>query len=204
MTELQIAIPQNAENLMLPSPELVTFYRNLENRTIWVDDEISEFTLEFGRHIMRWNQEDKGKPIEDRTPIKILFHSPGGDLSVNNAMIDIIEMSKTPIYGYNMSEAASSACFIFMACHKRYAMPKSVFLLHKGSGAFSGDFATVIAQVEEYQRQIEELAEFILSHSNIDEKTLMENLGGEWFVTARQAVELGLCDKIITDIDEIL
>ena len=42
---LDIAIPQNAENLQLPDPSLLQFYKNYENRIIWIDDEICTMTL---------------------------------------------------------------------------------------------------------------------------------------------------------------
>ena len=41
---LNIAIPQNLENLQLPSPELLTFYKNYKDRILWIDDEINRLT----------------------------------------------------------------------------------------------------------------------------------------------------------------
>lgn len=204
MSELRITMPEKLENLQLPDPSLLTFYNNLEERTIWMDFEVDVEFLEFARYIINWNREDKNKPIEERKPIKLMFFSPGGSLSVNNAMIDIIKSSKTPIYGFNIGEASSAGCFIFMACHKRFAMPKAVFLLHKGSGDFSGSYDEVISQVVEYQRQIEELATFVLENSKITQDILDENLGTEWYVSAEKALEYGIIDAIITDIDDLI
>lgn len=72
---LDIAIPQNAENLQLPDPSLLQFYKNYENRIIWIDDEITTMTLEYSKMIMQWNFEDKQKniPINERTKIKVVF-----------------------------------------------------------------------------------------------------------------------------------
>ena len=59
--------------------------------------------------------------------------------------------------------------------------------------------------MDEYERLIGELADFILKHSNITPKTLAENLGGEWYVTAQQAYDdYGFVDEIVTDIDDLL
>ena len=125
---------------------------------------------------------------------------------MNNALVDIIKMSKTPVYAYNMGEAASAACFIFMACHKRYAMPKSTFLLHKGSTTnMGGTYDQVAAEMDEYERLIEELSMFILKHSKISAEELLKNLGGEWYVTAEKAYqEYGFVDGIVENIDELL
>lgn len=203
---MEILIPENIENLQLPAPELITFYKNLENRILWLDSEVDDLYLEYGRYIIQFNREDMGIPIEDRKPIKLMFMSPGGSLSINNAMIDLIKMSKTPIYGYNMGTADSAACFMFMACHKRFAMPSASFLLHKGSTSnMSGTYDQVAAEMDEYERLIGELANFILQHSSISEETLANNLGGEWYVTAKRAhEEFGFVDKIVNDIDMLL
>lgn len=203
---MEIYIPDSVENLQLPDPELVTFYRNLENRVIWLDSEVDEYSLEYGRLIIDWNREDKGKPVEDRKPIKLMVMSPGGALDINNALIDIIKLSKTPVYSYNIGTADSAACFIFMACHKRFALPKSTFLLHKGSTSnMSGTYDQVASAMDEYERLIGELASFILKHSKITPEVLAQNLGGEWYVTAKQAHEdYGFVDEIVTDIDDLL
>ena len=75
MAYLDIAIPQNAENLQLPDPSLLQFYKNYENRIIWIDDEITSMTLEYAKMIMQWNFEDKKNniPVDQRTPIKVIF-----------------------------------------------------------------------------------------------------------------------------------
>ena len=66
---MHLMIPQNLENLQLPSPELLTYYRNLENRVIWIDYGVDETILEVSRLIMYFNKLDKDVPIEQRKPI---------------------------------------------------------------------------------------------------------------------------------------
>ena len=201
---MEITIPMGLENMELPDPSLLTFYRNVEERTLWLDSDIDESTVEYGRFILQWNREDKGKPTEERKPIKIMFFSNGGDLDVNNSLIDIIKMSKTPVYGYNMGKACSAGCFIFMACHKRYAMPHSTFLLHKGSASFEGTFDEVASHMTEYQRSVDELCSYIMDNSKITKEKLDENIWSEWFVTAKEAVELGIADEIVKDIEDVI
>jgi ATP-dependent Clp protease protease subunit len=201
---MAITIPMGLENVQLPDPCLLTFYKNLEERTIWIDDDVDESTVEYGRFIIQWNREDKGIPVDQRKPIKIMFFSNGGDLDVNNALIDVIKMSKTPVYGYNMGKACSAGCFIFMACHKRYAMPHSTFLLHKGSASFEGTFDEVASHMTEYQRSVDELCEYVVNNSKITRDKLDENIWNEWFLTAEEAVKLGVADDIVKDIEEVI
>lgn len=202
-TMLDIAIPKSVENLQLPDAALITYYKNLENRILWLDSEVDDYFLEYGKYILQWNQEDVGKPIEERKPIRLLFFSPGGSLDINNAMIDIIKQSKTKVIGINMGIAQSAGAFIYLACHERLTMPKAGFLLHRGQGGFQGSYDEIICQVMEYQRQMEELEAYVLENTNIDEETFASNFGTEWFIPAKEAVEYGIAHKIITDIDEI-
>lgn len=58
-TYLDIAIPSNVENLQLPDPTLLQFYKNYDDRIVWIDDEITTMTLEYAKMIMQWNSEDK-------------------------------------------------------------------------------------------------------------------------------------------------
>ncbi len=173
----------------------------MENRILWLDTEVDNWFLEFGKYIIMWNMEDHGKPLNERKPIRLLFFSPGGSIEINNAMIDIIRTSKTKIIGINMGMAHSAGCFIYLACHERYAMPNSVFLLHQCSGMFCGTYNEIVSQVAEYVREIDNLKSHITNNTSINEKTVDKNISTEWYVTATEALEYGICHKIIDDLD---
>ena len=198
-----ITIPEQIENLQLPNPELLLQYKDLQERTLWIDDDISSNTLEFAKYIIQWNREDKDLKVKDRVPIKILFFSYGGDLDVNNVLVDTISLSKTPIIGINCGQAASAACFIYLSCHKRYTFPNASFLIHQGAGDFSGTYEQVCAAVASYQAQIEYLGEYVLSRTNIDDELFYENYSSDWYIGAEDAVTYGIALKIVKSLDEI-
>lgn len=202
--DLFVEIPRNAENLSLPSPELVNFYKEIERRTLWIDGEIDIGCLEIERYILNFNKEDVGKPVEERTPIKLLFFTPGGSIDVNNSLIALIQMSKTPVWGVNMGAAHSAGAFVYLACQYRLAMPGSVFLLHQGTAEMSGTHEQVRQVTNEYQRQIAELVEYVEKRTKIPHAKLTREIKKEWFIEAEEALSYGICDKIVTSIDEIL
>jgi len=202
--DVSVALPSNVENMQLPAPELVTYYKNLDNRVLWVDDEINTYSIEYAKYIMDWNRQDKGIEEKDRKPITLLFFSPGGDLEVNNLLVDTISMSTTPVIGVNCGMAASAACFIYLACHTRLTFPTAEFLLHKGAGQFSGTYDIVVAAIMNYQRQITELGEFVLSRTNIPEDEFNENFATDWYLSADEAVDYGVAERIIDNLDEII
>ena len=102
------------------------FEDGLKDRKLVLNEEIYESTLErFTLQIMKWNKEDLGLPVEKRKPIKIYINSPGGGVSSGMALIDIIKLSKTPVYAYVIGYACSMGGVILVACHKRYATKSS-------------------------------------------------------------------------------
>ncbi len=204
MNEIAVMLPQNIENLQLPAPELVTYYKNDNNRTFWIEDEIGDGLFEYSKQILRFNQEDKDIPVEERKPIKFFIDSPGGDLETMLAFIGLVGISKTPIWMINAGIAYSAAGLILMSGHKRFALPNSQCLIHTGSGQLGGTFDQTTEQMKNYKQMVEKMKNFIISHTNIDQKLFNKNKSKDWFITTEEQLELGIVDKIVDDLDEIL
>lgn len=206
MDNITLHIPQPLENMNLPNPELLTYYSDLEKRIIWLEEEVTEYTLEFVRKIIEWNREDEMNGLEpkDRKPIKIFFFSPGGDLDVNYALIDTIRLSKTPVYGINIGRCCSAAAYIYLSCHHRYMMNHSYFVFHQGSSQLSGSYNEVVAIMNDYQGQVAELSNLMKERTLYTEEEIMDNIVTEWYVRKEEALEKGVCHEIINDISILL
>jgi ATP-dependent protease ClpP protease subunit len=189
-------------NLSLADPSLVNFYHDLQNRTYWLVEEIGEDSLDLVQYITRWNREDKGKPISERTPIRIIIDCGGGSLSVSETLSNIIKMSKTPVYGIALGYVASGASVVFLSCHKRYALPNTVFVLHKGScNGVSGTYDEIVSFARDYEKQIEMLMNFYIENTQYTEEEIEENIQTDWYIRMDEAIEKGLVDELIDDID---
>lgn len=200
-TMLPIVLPDNA-TLQLADPSLVNFYLDLENRVYWLSDEINNYTFDLVQYIIRWNREDKGIPTKDRKPIRIIIDCPGGFLSVSETVSNVIKMSKTPVYGIALGQAASGASVIYLSCHKRFALPNTVFVLHKGScSGVSGTYDEIVAFARDYEKQIETLIDFYIQNTKYTEEEIAENIQTDWYIRTEEALEKGIVDEIITDID---
>lgn len=194
-------------NMQLPSPQLVQYYKDENNRIIFLSKDIDESLYDEYKLILRWNREDEdnGINIKDRKPIKIFCHSYGGDLLSCFAFLDLMELSKTPIYTINCSVCYSAAALIFINGHKRFSMPMSTILLHSGSGSNGGQYEAVVAQTENYKKLVGLMHDNILKHSKISKQTLTKNSKKEWYIYSKEAKEkYGLTDVIVSDISEIL
>ena len=204
MEQLAIAIPDQIENLSLPNPELLQFFKDVENRVIWIEGEIDESLFESSKLIMNWNKEDKEIAPENRKPIKIFINSPGGTLEDTLSFVGLVGISKTPIITVNMGWAYCAACLIALSGHKRFAMPNTNYLLHSGSGGCGGSFEQTTEQMKQYKSLVDKMRNYILDRTSIDSKTFNKKKSTEWYITCEEAVTLGMADKIIENIDEIL
>lgn len=206
-SELLFLLGDDSEaNLQLADPVLVNFYKDLENRTYWIDSEITSATLELVQYILRWNREDLGKPAEERNPIKIFIDSPGGSLDAAKTLIEVFKISKTPVYAFAFGTCASAASMVFLGCDKKYALPNTTFVFHKGSvSGVGGDFQQVQSFMKDYEQQIQELVSFYKRNTKYSPEVIEEKLNqGDWYVKISEALENGVVDEIVTDIDTLL
>jgi ATP-dependent Clp protease protease subunit len=200
----EIALPVLPDNatLQLADPSLVNFYSDLENRTYWLSDEINNYTFDLVQYIIRWNREDKYIPAEERKPIRIIVDCPGGHLSVSETVSNIIKMSKTPVYGIALGYVASGASVIYLSCHKKFALPNSVFVLHKGScSGVSGTYDEIVAFARDYEKQMETLIDFYITNTKYTEEEIEENIQTDWYIRTEEALQKGIVDELITNID---
>ena len=202
MDYLVLPSMHDSANLQLADPSLVNFYADLQNRIYWLSDEISECSLDLVQYITRWNREDKDIPVEQRKPIRIIIDCGGGSLSVSETLSNIIKMSKTPVYGIALGFVASGASVIFLSCHKKYALPNTVFVLHKGScSGVSGTYDEIVSFARDYEKQIETLMEFYSENTGYTKEEIEENIQTDWYIRMDEAQEKGLVDELITNID---
>lgn len=192
-------------NLQLADPSLVQYYHDLKNRTIWIDEEIDGMTLDVVSKIIRWNQEDKDIPVEARKPIRILFNSPGGSLDVEEILVSIIKFSKTPIYGIALGMVASAASLIFLATHKRFALPNAYFIFHRGSCQnLGGNFNEIAAAMEDYKAQISKMEKFYIENTGYTEEEVKNNIITDWYIRGDELIEKGVVHEWIDSIDIFL
>lgn len=205
MEQLMITIPDDA-NYQLASPYLLNLYKDFEQRILWCDDEITEDSLEYAKYILNWNREDEEAHLtpEERKPIRIFFHSPGGLLDVEDVLKSVIRLSKTPIIGIAMGSVASAAAYLFLNCHKRYMLKTAYFLFHLGSVATSGNAADVITAMKDYQQQLDDMIVEITNHTNYTTEEVKENIKADWFIRSTEAVEKGVVDAVVEDIELLL
>jgi ATP-dependent Clp protease protease subunit len=203
--EFDLDVLSEILDMKLPNSYLLKYYHDLKNRVIWINEDVSDDLMyEIIHYILRWNREDRNIDDIDRKPIYLMFNSPGGNIDAQAAICSAIELSKTPVIGVAIGMVASAASLIFLSCHCRLALKSSYLILHKGSAALSGDFDNIMNSINDYKKEVEKMVGHIVDHSKLTREEVMEHISKDWYMRMEEAVEKGLVDEVITDINALL
>lgn len=191
---------------VVPDPETVSYYVLEKERKIYLDMDVGDSVMGIQRMIMRWNMEDKrnGKTKETAEPIWLYIMSYGGDLDYMWVLIDAIKTSIAPVYTVNLGVAASAAALIFVCGDKRFMTEHATVVIHEGSAQLAGDAIKVQDAADTYKLQLKQMKEFILEHTEIPKTQLMKKRSNDWTLNAEYCLKNKVCDRIITDMSEIL
>lgn len=157
--------------------------------------------------IMQYNKEDLGIPVEERKPILLFILSNGGAVDVGFELIDIIELSTTPVYTINIGYQYSMGFLIGLAGHKRFATRNARFLMHDGSNFVWDSSAKVRDQMKFQEVSEKRIKNYVLAHSKLTEAEYDEKYRVEWYMFADEAKERGFVDYIIGEdctLDDII
>lgn len=199
-----LGVPESTANMQLPDPDLRDYYRDEQERVFWLNDSVEACAQNLIRMILRCNKEDKGKPTEERTPIKIFIDSPGGDVTFMWSIINIIEMSKTKVITINYCTAYSAAAEILASGHERYALKGSHVMVHSGSCQYVGQADVVESTKKYFDSVIKRTTDHLLERTKINSRVFKKKASVDWYMSEDEALENGIIDKVITNLDEIL
>ena len=202
--EIVLGIPEPVANLQLPDPDLRDFYKYESKRIFWLNDNVENCAEVLIRLILECNAEDKNVPVEKRVPIKIFINSNGGDVTYMWTIINLIENSKTKVITINYCTAYSAAAEILASGHERYAIPGSHVMVHSGYCGYSGQADQVESMKKYFDTLSEKTKKHLLSKTKINPKTYKRKAAIDWFMDENEALENGIIDKIVTNLDEIL
>lgn len=202
LKELIKELEDNKEKEVKSFDQLIDYYQSFNERNILIGEIGYEIAVAVDSVIRFWNSvdEEENIPVEERKPIKVYIHSPGGYLTSTFTMIDAIEMSKTPVYTIAVGEVYSGGFFTFLAGHKKFAYPHASFLYHEGATSNGGDANKFRNFAKFYEVQLKQLRQIVLDNSSISEEEYEKHIKDDWWLTAEEAVNYGIVDEIITEL----
>lgn len=193
-------------NVKLPDPTLLDYYNRVSNREIWINTDIDEAVVEWTQQILQWNREDKGIEPSKRKVIKVFINSNGGCLNSIMHLITILQMSTTSVMTIGLGKCYSSGGLLLMSGNKgmRYIFDTTSVLIHDGGTGSASDTGKFIDYAEYVKMTEKRTKEYILKNTKITEDEYDKNYRRDWWILGDEAIRLGVADKIITSLDEIL
>jgi ATP-dependent Clp protease protease subunit len=136
--------------------------------------------------------------------ISMYINSPGGVVTSGLAIYDTMQFVKPPISTLCIGLAASMGSLLLTAGAKdlRFALPNSRILLHQPSGGFQGQASDIERHAEDIIKMKRRLNEIYVKHTGQTYESIERTLDRDYFMTAEQAREFGIIDKVLTRRDE--
>lgn len=146
--------------------------------------------------------------LESENPdkdISLYINSPGGIVTAGLAIYDTMQFVKPPIATLCIGQAASMGSLLLCAGHKdmRYALPNARIMVHQPSGGFSGQASDIERHAEDIIKMKRRLNEVYVKHTGQSYEMIEKTLDRDYFMTADQAKDFGLIDRVLTQRDEV-
>ncbi len=132
--------------------------------------------------------------------ISIYINSPGGSFTALTAIYDTMQFVRPDIQTTCLGQAASAAAVLLAAGTpgKRFALPNSRILIHQPSTEGGGQASDIEIQAREVLRMRKQLEAMLAEHSNRTLEQVERDIERDKILTAEEAVEYGLVDRVLT------
>ncbi|MBQ9150377.1 ATP-dependent Clp endopeptidase proteolytic subunit ClpP [bacterium] len=132
--------------------------------------------------------------------IMLYINSPGGSVTAGLAIYDTMQHIRADVSTICLGQAASMGAFLLSsgAKGKRLALPHSRVLIHQPLGGAQGQATDIEIQANEIIRIKKSLNSILASNTGQPLKKIEKDTDRDYIMTAQEAVEYGMIDKVIT------
>ena len=171
------------------------YSRLLNDRIIFLADEVNDTTASLVVAQMLY--------LEAQDPDKDVFfyiNSPGGSISAGMAIYDTMNYIKCDVSTICIGMAASMGAFLLSsgAKGKRFALPNSEIMIHQPLGGMQGQASDIKIHADHILKIREKLNKLLSEQTGKPLKTIEKDTERDNFMSAAEALEYGLIDKVIT------
>ncbi|MBC8383053.1 MAG: ATP-dependent Clp endopeptidase proteolytic subunit ClpP [Candidatus Cloacimonetes bacterium] len=135
-----------------------------------------------------------------KNDIHMYINSPGGVVTSGLAIYDTMQYIKPDICTICMGQAASMGALLLAAgAHgKRSALPNSRIMIHQPLGEVQGQATDIEIHAKEIIKIKERINQILSKHTGNDIKKIERDSDRNFFMDAKEALEYGLIDEVIT------
>ena len=148
--------------------------------------------------------------LESENPDKDIYfyiNSPGGSVTAGMSIYDTMKFIKPDVQTLCLGQAASMGAFLLSAGTKgkRFALPNSRIMIHQPliSGGLGGQASDIEIHARELLKLKEKLTKILADHTGKSIEEVERDTDRDNFMSAQEAMEYGLIDKVITSRNDV-
>lgn len=207
MNNINRNMPQSSGRYILPSIEertnqgvkiLDPYSKLFQDRIVFIGTEVDGVSaMDVSAQLLALDQDTPDEKI-------ILYiNSPGGSMSDMSMIVDTIQLISSPVATICLGQASSAAAVILAAGEPgmRSSLPNGRIMIHQPrvSGSGRGQATDIQIHAEEITRNRKWMTEFLASRTGQDIEKIDKDVERDLFMSAKEAVEYGIIDRIIGD-----
>ena len=171
------------------------FSRLLNDRIIMLNDQVDDASASvIIAQLLYLEGQDPDKDIS------FYINSPGGSVSAGLAIYDTMQYIKCDVSTICMGMAASMGAFLLSsgAKGKRLALPNSEIMIHQPLGQAQGQATDILIHANHIEKTRANLNKILAENTGKPLEVIERDTEGDNFMSAAEAMEYGLIDKVIT------
>lgn len=173
------------------------YSRLLKDRIVFVGAEIEDqLANSIVAQLLFLQAEDSEKDIH------MYINCPGGSVTAGFSIYDTMQLIKPPVNTICTGMAASFGSLLLLAGAKgkRYALPNSEIMIHQPHGGAQGQASDIAISAKRILKAREILVGITAERTGQPVEKVMQDMERDYFMSAEEAVEYGIIDKIITNL----
>ncbi|TCD14427.1 ATP-dependent Clp protease proteolytic subunit [Oricola cellulosilytica] len=170
------------------------FSRLLKERIVFITGPVEDGMASLVCAQLLWLEADNPKK-----EIAMYINSPGGVVTSGLAIYDTMQFIKPPVSTLCIGQAASMGSLLLTAGadDMRFSLPNSRIMVHQPSGGYQGQVTDIMIHARETENLKRRLNEIYVKHTGRSYDEIETALERDKFLTAEDAKEFGLIDKVI-------
>lgn len=169
------------------------YSRLLKDRIVFISGEIDDNTANVVVAQLLFLEAEN--PDKD---INVYINSPGGSITAGMAIFDTMEYIKPDVSTMCIGMAASMGAFLLTAGAKgkRYALPNAEVMIHQPLGGAKGQASDIKIQADRIMKMRQDINKILSEKTGKPYEQIEKDTDRDFFMTAQEAVEYGLIDKV--------
>ena len=196
MSETLQLVPMVVEQSNRGERSFDIYSRLLRERIVFLNGEVNDATSALVCAQLLFLEAENPKK-----PIFLYINSYGGVVTSGFAVYDTMQFIKSPVHTLCMGTARSMGSFLLMAGEpgERAALPNASLHVHQPLGGFQGQASDVLIHAEDMRQTKHRIIGLYAKHCGHTYEEVERTLDRDHFMSAEQAMEWGLIDRILSE-----